>query len=117
MQYQFQNLKVWQKAMQLVQRVYEATQDFPKEEQYGVTGQLRRAAVSIPVNIAEGNGRYHKKEYAQFLYMARGSVYELMALAQVSKNLKYLSPSMAEELLTLSGEVTAMLNGLIKSLE
>ena len=116
MQNQFQNLKVWQKARVLVKRVYELTKDLPKEEQYGLTGQLRRAAVSVPVNIAEGNGRYHKKEYLQFLYIARGSVYEVLALVQLAQDLAYLKEAEARELFDLSGEVTAMLNGLIRSL-
>lgn len=74
MQEQFENLQVWQKGITLVKQVYKVTRNFPKDEQFGLISQIRRAAVSIPVNIAEGKGRYHKKEYIQFLYTARGSV-------------------------------------------
>ena len=117
MQYQFEKLKVWQKSMQLVKEVYQVTKDFPKKELYGLTGQMRRAAVSIPSNIAEGAGRYHRKEYLQFLYTSRGSTYELMSLIQVSRELGYLNGELSQELLALAGEATALLNGLIKSLE
>lgn len=117
MQYQFESLKVWQKGMELVKKVYRETQDFPKEEQYGLTGQLRRAAVSIPVNLAEGKGRFHAKEQIQFFYTARGSAYEVMTLLQVAQDLGYLTPSQTDALRTLLNEITAMLNSLIKALQ
>ncbi|NLE64299.1 MAG: four helix bundle protein, partial [Elusimicrobia bacterium] len=68
MEYDFEKLHVYQKSLILVERVYAATKDFPKEEQFGVTSQIRRASLSIPLNIAEGKGRYHKKVLVQFLY-------------------------------------------------
>ena len=116
MQYQLENLKVWQVSLGFVTRIYEITREFPKEERYGLTGQMRRAAVSIPSNIAEGKGRGHPKEYMQFLYVAKGSALELMTLIHVAKNLKYLSGELAEELLKAVSEVTAMLTSLIKTL-
>ena len=117
MQYQIENLQVWQKAMALVKEVYRLTKGFPKDELYGLTAQMRRAAVSVPVNIAEGKGRYHTKEYLQFLYMARGSLYEEMTLIRVAQDLAYLPRLHAEALEKLCGEITAMLNGLIRSLQ
>jgi four helix bundle protein len=117
MQEQFENLKVWQKGMVLVKTVYRITKDFPKEELYGLTSQMRRAAVSVPVNIAEGKGRYHKKEYVQFLFTARGSIYEMMTLIQVAQELGYFSIQQEKELLNLCSEITAMLNGLIKAVQ
>ena len=117
MQYQFEELKVWQKGMQLVKEIYRMTKDFPKEEQYGLTGQLRRAAVSIPANLAEGKGRFHPREQIQFFYTARGSAYEVMTLLQVARDLDYLKDSEAQALRILLNEVTAMLNSLIKALQ
>jgi four helix bundle protein len=117
MQYQVENLNVWQKAMGLVNVIYRFTKDFPRDEWYGLTAQMRRAAVSVPVNIAEGKGRHHKKEYVQFLYMARGSLYEEMTLIRIAQELAYLSRPNAEALEQLCGEITAMLNGLIQSLQ
>ena len=117
MQHQFEDLTVWKKSMQLVKDLYKKSQSFPKDERYGLTGQLRRAGVSIPVNIAEGKGRYHKKEYIQFLYIARGSIYEVMTLLHLAEDLEYLSKVDADNLLKSSSEITAMLNGLIQSLQ
>ena len=115
MQRQFENLKVWQMGMDLVKKIYTVTKEFPKDEQYGLVSQLRRAAVSIPVNIAEGKGRYHKKEFIQFLFVARGSAYEVMTLLQAAQMLEYLSSKETEALLDMSGQITAMINGLIQS--
>ena len=103
--------------MLLVSQVYQATQAYPKEEQYGLKDQMRRAAVSIPLNIAEGAGRHHTKEYIQFLYLSRGSAYEMITLIKLSQDLKYLTPGLSKALLSLLDEVTAMLNGLIQSLK
>ena len=79
-------LKIWHKAMELVTEVYRLTADFPKEEKYGLTSQIRRAAVSIPSNIAEGAGRNSKKEFVQFLAISNGSCYELQTQLLLSKN-------------------------------
>ena len=117
MQHQFEDLKVWQKAMDLAKQIYKASQSFPKDEQYGLTSQLRRAVVSISCNIAEGKGRYHKKEYTQFLYIARGSSYETISLIHLAHSLDYLSKKDSEDILKLLSEITAMLNGLIRSLQ
>ena len=116
MQEQFEKLRVWQKSMDLVYEVYEATKTFPREEQHGLTGQIRRAVISIPANISEGKGRYHTKERIQYFYMSRGSVYEVITLLHAANRLKYLKENQARTLLSLSSEVSAMLNGLIQSL-
>ena len=117
MQYQVENLKIWQISLMFVTKVYQLTKDFPKEEQYGLTGQMRRAAISIPANVAEGKGRGHQKEYLQFLYIAKGSALELLTLVHVAKNLEYLSNELVPELLNDLSEIIAMLSGLIRSLQ
>lgn len=113
----YEDLKVWQKSKELVRQVYLETKEFPKEELYGITNQIRRAAVSIPLNIAEGKGRFHTKEYIQFLFTARGSVNEVMTLLDICLDLGYLKEAPMKELKKCSGEIAAMLNGLIQSLK
>ena len=112
----YQDLIAWQKAMRLVTEVYKATESFPKEEVYGLTSQLRRAAVSVPSNIAEGQGRLSKGEFQQFLGYARGSLLEVETLIRVAVNLNYLSENEAARLLDLSAEVGKILNGLLNSI-
>ena len=85
----FKDLIVWQKAYQLVREAYKITKDFPKEETYGLSQQLRRCAVSIPSNIAEGYGRQHAKEYKHFLSMAYGSLCELETQYSLAVDLRY----------------------------
>jgi four helix bundle protein len=113
----YRDLLVWQKALNLVTKIYQNTQKFPKEEIYGLTSQIRRAAVSIPSNIAEGKGRNSKGEFSQFLGHARGSLYELETQVLIAQNLNYLNENEANELLKLSGELGRMLNGLKTSLK
>ena len=115
MQKELQNLKVWKEGMGLVTQVYEITKDFPKDEIYGLTQQIRRAAVSVPANISEGKGRNSKKEYLQFLFIAKGSLYELMTLVQVAENLKYLKVSQAQIIQDRLSQLAAMLIGLIQT--
>jgi four helix bundle protein len=115
--YQFENLIVWQKGMELVKTAYKITKQFPKEEQFGLTSQIRRAAVSVPVNIAEGRGRQHKAEYIQFLYTARGSLYEMLTLVQVSTELEFMRKQEAQELDSLCRDLIGMLQGLINSIK
>ena len=81
----YRRLEIWQEGMQLVEKVYHVTKEFPKDEAYGLTSQLRRAAVSIPANIAEGHARRYRTEYRQFLYMALGSVAEVETLGEISR--------------------------------
>jgi len=117
MQFHFEKLTVWQEAMELVTTVYAATKTFPKEERFGLIDQLRRAAVSIPTNIAEGKGRYHPKEFLQFLYMARGSLYETITLIKTAGALRYLQPNDQETLLRRCQSIVSKLSGLINSLK
>ncbi len=117
MNFAFENLDVWHRAMELVEAVYKATQGFPSSEQFGLTAQLRRAAVSVPANIAEGKGRYHKKEFIHFLYNARGSLYETVTLLQLAVKLQYLQEQQRQPLLQLAKMVMSQLSGLINSLK
>jgi four helix bundle protein len=103
--------------MDLVTEVYRATRKFPKEEMFGLASQLRRAAVSIPSNIAEGRGKSSKKEFHFYLGHARGSLAELETQIFIAGNLNYLTGAQAEELLELSSEVGKVLNGLLASMK
>jgi len=113
----FKELKVWQKAYQLSLDVYKVSNDFPTEEKFGLTSQLRRAAISIPANIAEGYGRKTIPDYVRCLYIAYGSNCELETQALLSGDLKYLAESNQQILLEKIKEVERMLMALIKSLE
>lgn len=113
----FENLEVYQKAINCVKEIYRITEKFPEEEKYGITNQLRRAAISIVTNIAEGSGRFHKKEYIQFLRMSRSSSYECIALLELALQLKYLSACEHKNLYAMVVEITKMLSGLIKAIE
>jgi len=110
----FRELIVWQKAMDMVTEIYRATQAFPSEERYGLTSQLRRAAVSVPSNIAEGQGRLTKGEFRQFLGNAKGSLAEVETQLIIARNLGYLVDP--QPLLEQSSEVARLLNGLLRSL-
>jgi four helix bundle protein len=107
----------WQKAMDLVTEIYRLTKKLPKEEIFGLTSQLRRAAVSIPSNIAEGQGRLSKGEFRVFLGNARGSLSELETQIIITKNLEFISESEATGLLEQASEVGRILNGLIASVK
>lgn len=111
----FFNLKVWQDAHRLTLHVYKATRDFPKEEMYGLTAQMRSAAASIQANIAEGFGRFHYKEKARFYHQARGSAVELQNHIILAKDLMYLPNEVVSDLFDKATEVIMELNGLIKS--
>jgi len=106
------DLEVWQKSMQFVTALYHETEVFPRHELYGLTNQLRRAAVSVPSNIAEGCGRNSKKEFHQFLSLARGSLLEVETQVEIARNLGYLPDERFRELLAKSNEIGRMLNGL-----
>ena len=103
-------------SMELTELIYALSQAFPAEEQFGLKSQLRRAAVSIPANIAEGKGRHHDKVYVQFLYNARGSLYELMTLLALSRKLRYLNQESCQQARELSERVLSKLSGLINSM-
>ncbi|HLL14823.1 MAG TPA: four helix bundle protein [Pyrinomonadaceae bacterium] len=110
------DLIVWQKAMELVVAVYKLSKNFPKEELYGLTSQLRRAAVSIPANIAEGQGRRSKTEFNQFLGHARGSLLELDTHLELALRLEYISTKEHAPVQEQLREVGRVMNGLMRSL-
>ena len=114
---QVEELKVWQKAIQLVKVVYSVTVAFPKDEIYGLASQMKRAVVSIPANIAEGKGRSHKKEFLQFLFVARGSAYELSTLLVIAKETQLIKAEDVDRCREDLFEVLSMLNGLINFLK
>jgi four helix bundle protein len=99
-----------------VVEIYKATRKFPDDERYGLTSQLRRSAVSIPSNIAEGHGRATRGEYIQFLCHARGSLFELETQLAIAARIGYLSAESAERLTAGTAEVARILNGLLTSL-
>lgn len=113
----FKNIKAWQYADNLAVRVYKETRVFPKQELYGLVSQLRRAAVSVPNNIAEGSARQYKKEYLNFLYIARGSLSEISYLAHLSRRLNYFSEKCYKELDLLIQETGKVLHGLMLSVK
>jgi four helix bundle protein len=113
----YRNLVVWNKAMELVTEIYRMTQGFPKEELFGLTSQIRRAAVSVPSNIAEGKGRLSKGEFRQFLGNARGSLAELETQILIAQNLQYLHGAEANRLLAMVEEVGKVLNGLLSAVK
>lgn len=112
-----QNLDVWKSAMILVKEVYTLSHIFPKEELYGLTSQTKRAAVSIPANIAEGIGRHHKKDTIQFLHIARGSLYELETLLKIAVMVDIIPEEQLLKLAPLLDNVFRLLNGLINYME
>ena len=109
----FKNLIVWQKAMELVKAVYALSKRLPPDERYALTDQLRRAVVSIPSNIAEGNGRSSNADYGHFLAVARGSLYEMATQLQVAVDLGYVT-SLDPALESLIAEVGRMLTSMLK---
>ena len=112
----YEDLRVWQSAMMLVERVYASTTAFPSEERFGLTAQLRRAVVSIPSNIAEGRGRGSDAELTRFCSIAYGSLMELETQLELARRLGYLADKPAGELRELTGKVGRMLNALRSSL-
>ena len=112
----FKDLKIWQKGIEIVSDIYIATKKFPKEELYGLTSQIRRSAISVPSNIAEGFRRYHDKEYKQFLYIALGSCAELETQIAIAKNLKYITEEKEIELTEKLDHLCRMTSNLIKKL-
>ncbi len=111
----YEDLTAWQKAMELVVTVYRVTRTFPKEEMYGLASQLRRAAVSIPSNIAEGKGRFSDKELLQFLSNSRGSAYELQTQIALAHRLGYISDSESRQLADQAASVGQLVNALIRA--
>jgi four helix bundle protein len=113
----YKDLIAWQKAMDLVTAVYTATDTFPKREVYSLTDQIRRAAVSIPSNIAEGQAHFSRGEFLHYLRHSRGSLAELETQLLIARRLQYLADADADELLTRADELGRILSGLINSLK
>ncbi|MBZ5665014.1 MAG: four helix bundle protein [Acidobacteriia bacterium] len=109
----YRDLIAWQKARHLALNVYRCTRRFPRDEIYGLSSQMRRAAVSVPSNIAEGKGRYSHKEFVQFLYHARGSLLELETQVSIARDLEYIDLPVFETLELETEELGRILNGLI----
>jgi four helix bundle protein len=112
----FEDLIVWQKAVDLAAMIYTLTRQFPREELYGLTSQLRKAAVSVSSNIAEGNGRWTTRDYVHFLINSRGSLYEVRSLLLVSQRLGFTTAADVSELTALMAEIGRLLAGLRSSL-
>ena len=112
----YRDLIVWQKAMRLVEVIYYLTNTFPEKEKFSLTSQLRRAAVSIPANIAEGRGRGTRKDFSKFLRIAFGSKAELERVLEISFRLKYIDRNNCNEALSLTVEVSKMLTKMIRQL-
>lgn len=113
----YRELIVWQKAMSLLAAIYQETKFFPKEELYGLSSQLRRAAISLPSNIAEGYGRGSTQDYLRFLQIARGSLYEAQTQIEIAETLGYLPNAKTDALLEAALEIEKMLNRLIRKLQ
>jgi four helix bundle protein len=113
----YRDLKVWERAMELAEQSYALTRQFPKEEMFGMTAQIRRAGASVPANIAEGYGRDSRKEYVQFLRIAQGSLKELETHILLARRVGLCTEQAAEPVLTQADEVGKMLRALIRSLQ
>lgn len=113
----YKELIVWQKSIKLVKEVFILTSKFPQSELYGITSQMRRSAVSIPSNIAEGYGRTSSKEYAQFYAIAYGSALELETQVIISQDLHFTQPQEFDKVTLLLGEVCRMLNSMISKMK
>jgi len=113
----FKDLEIWQRSIGLVEEIYRITKSFPQEETYGLSSQLRRAAISIPSNIAEGFARASEKEYKQFLYVSLGSCAEVSTQITIADRLGYLKQEKADVLSDEVKQISKMTMGLIKKLK
>jgi four helix bundle protein len=113
----FRDLQVWQRAIQLSVVIYRLTQDFPRQEIYGITSQMRRSAVSVPSNIAEGHGRLSSGEYRQFLGIARGSNFELQTQLEIARALGFGDSKLLDEAEGLSHEIGKMIHGILEGIK
>ena len=113
----YRDLIVWQKSLKLVTEIYSITKSFPKEELYGLTSQIRRSAVSVPSNIAEGYGRNSTQDYIRFLQITCGSLYEMQTQMEIAVNLGYLDREYSENIFNIINEIERMLNSFIRKLQ
>lgn len=112
----FERLEVWQKAIDFADTVYSVTREFPSDERFGLTNQMRRAAVSISSNIAEGSSRNSRKDFARFIEIATGSLFEIVSQSHISRNQGFLTPEEFEILYLAAEEQGRMLSGLRRSM-
>lgn len=112
--FNFEKLDVWQKSIEFVDKIYIVTEKFPKEEIFGIINQIRRSAISIGLNIAEGAGRKSKREFTHFLSMSYGSLCEVITLLKISLERNYMSPAIYEGLYKECEDIAKMLSGLSK---
>ncbi|MBP4138514.1 MULTISPECIES: four helix bundle protein [Flavobacterium] len=113
----FRNLLIWQKSMSLITKIYYSTNNFPKEEIFGLTSQIRRSSISIPSNIAEGYGRQSDKDFLRFLNISIGSLFEMQTQLEIAKNITYLNEEEFNNLYEDSREVERMLVSFINKLK
>jgi four helix bundle protein len=113
----YKNLEAWKKSMQLVKDIYALTKSFPKDELYALTSQIKRAVVSVPINIAEGSGRNYKKDRIQFLHISRGSLYEVETLLNIAVMTEIISDEKFNTVSMSIEECLKILNGLINNYE
>ena len=113
----YRDLRVWQEGMALAEACYRLTKDFPREEAFGMTSQIRRAAASVPANIAEGYGRDSTGEYVQFLRIAQGSLKELETRLLLAARVGLTTPTLADPILRRTDDLGRMLRGLYRSLQ
>ena len=113
----YEDLKVWQKAIDFAEAVCHASANFPSDEKYGLTSQLRRASVSVASNVAEGSGRGTDKEFIRFLYVARGSLAEVKTQLIISRRIGLLTQEMLNPLMEAADEISRMISGLRNSIE
>jgi four helix bundle protein len=113
----YKTLDAWKQSMQLVKEIYLITKTFPKEELYALTSQTKRAAVSVPCNIAEGTGRNYKKDTIQFLHISRGSLYELETLLNIAVMVEIISEKVFNKISPLIDKCMQLINGLIRYYE
>jgi four helix bundle protein len=113
----FRDLHVWQRSMGLAGQVYKLTEGFPRCEQFGLVSQIRRAAVAVPSNIAEGRGRTGDKSFAFFLSQARGSLYELQTQIELAGDLGFVGKESIQPVMTEAEEIASMIHGLLATLQ
>ena len=113
----FRKLLIWQKSMALITKIYFSTNNFPKEEIFGLTSQIRRSCISIPSNIAEGSGRESDKDFLRFLNISTGSLFEMQTQLEIAKNITYLNQEEFNNLYEDSREVERMLVAFIKKIK
>ena len=113
----YRDLLVWQRSMALAREVYAATEAFPRSEEFGLVSQIRRAAVSVPSNIAEGRGRATPKSFSLFLSQARGSLYELQTQVELAGDLGFIDKERAQSVMSEAAEIARMVQGLVASLK